>query len=100
MNLLFAIAQQQPVADEAAIAAAIAAALFILLIALAISLAINVAICAMLHVCLSRVPAQYRKMEPWQVWLLMIPIFNFAWNFIVYQRIQEAFYKYNISGKD
>ena len=33
-------------------------------------------------------------MEPWQVWLLLIPFFNFYWNFIVYQRIPESYQAY------
>lgn len=94
MNLLYTIAQQQPVIDEKAIMAMIGFILVFALIALAISLAINLAICAVHYVCLKRVPAEYRKMEPWQVWLLMIPIFNFFWNFMVYQRIPESYQAY------
>lgn len=98
MDLFFTIAQQQPAVDEKTIesifAAFVAIALIIAAISLAVSLAISIAICAVHYSCLARVPAEYRKMEPWQVWLLMIPIFNLAWNFFVYQRIPESYQAY------
>lgn len=94
MNLLYTIAQQQPVIDETMIAGIITTVIIVALIAMAVLLAINIAICALHYSCLARVPAEYRKMEPWQVWLLMIPIFNLAWNFFVYQRIPESYQAY------
>ena len=104
MDLLFTIAQQQPAVDEKTIASIFAAflaiALIIAAISLAVSLAISIAICAVHYSCLARVPAEYRKMEPWQVWLLMIPIFNFAWNFFVYQRIPESYQAYFAANGD
>ena len=94
MNLLYTIAQQQPVIDEKAIMAIFWFFLAFVLIASAIYLAINIAICALHYSCLARVPAEYRKMEPWQVWLLLIPVFNFAWSFFVYQKIPESYQAY------
>ena len=94
MSLLYTIAQQQPAIDEKWILGIITTILIVALIAMAISLAINIAICALHYSCLSRLPAEHRKMEPWQVWLLLIPIFNFFWNFMVYQRIPESYQSY------
>lgn len=94
MNLLYTIAQQQSAIDEKTIMALLGFFIVFVLIILGIWLVINIAICAVHYVCLKRVPAEYRKMEPWQVWLLMIPLFNFAWNFFVYQRIPESYQAY------
>ena len=94
MNLLYTMAQQQPPFDEKMLIGIITTFLIIALIAIAIKFVINIAICALHYSCLSRLPAEHRKMEPWQVWLLLIPFFNFFWNFIVYQKIPESYHAY------
>jgi len=38
-----------------------------------------------------KIPAEHRKISPWHVYLLLIPIFNLAWNFFVYPRIAKSF---------
>ena len=39
---------------------------------------------------LKAISPQNRKMQPGQVWLLLIPLFNYIWNFIVVSRISES----------
>jgi hypothetical protein len=44
---------------------------------------------------LNAVPPEHRKgITPNQVWLLLIPIFNLVWSFIVFQRLSESFQSY------
>lgn len=94
MNLLYTIAQQQPAIDEKWLIGIILTIFIVTLIVMAILLAINIAICALHYSCLLRLPAEFRKMEPWKVWLLLIPFFNFFWNFVVYQKIPESYQAY------
>jgi hypothetical protein len=61
---------------------------------LLVGLAIMAFICWNLMGCFSRVPAQYRKMEPTLVWLLMIPCFSLVWNFFVYLRLPDSYQAY------
>ena len=63
-------------------------------VAFGIALAIHVAVCALLSVCYSRIPMQFRKQEPGLVWLLMIPCFNVVWNFFVYPRLADSYKAY------
>ena len=65
-------------------------ALFLLFVALAIS----VAICLLLQTYYKRVPQEHRIMEPALVWLLLIPCFNFVWNFFVFPRLAQSFKSY------
>ena len=67
MILIYTIAQQQPVVDEKWLMGILAFFLVVVLIAAAVMLAINIAICALHYSCLRRLPAEHRKMEPWQV---------------------------------
>jgi hypothetical protein len=69
--------------------------LFAMVIGLAIGLAIAALICYLISDALAKVPAQYHQnITPGQVWLLMIPFFNFYWNFVVYQRVPDTFKAY------
>lgn len=65
-----------------------------LLVGLVVMLAINALVCWLVSSCLARLPAEHRKMEPGQVWLLMIPCFSIVWNFFVFQRVPESFQSY------
>jgi hypothetical protein len=48
-----------------------------------------------LYDALNAVPSEHRKgITPNQVWLLLIPIFNLVWSFIVFQRLSESFQSY------
>src|SRR5947207_2203521 len=75
-------------------AAVVAAALTFGLILLAVGIAIHIVICALLYGCFTRIPPQFRKMEPGLVWLLLIPLVPLVWNFFVYQRLPESFQAY------
>lgn len=65
-----------------------------ILVALVIGLAINAVVCWLVSSSLARIPAEHRKMEPGQVWLLMIPCWGIVWNFFVFQRVPESFQSY------
>ena len=75
--------------------AAFAGAMLIVVVCVVlIGYAIQVFVCWNLMGCLQRLPAQYRKMEPALVWLLLIPCFHLLWNFFVYLRIPASYQAY------
>ena len=81
--------------DEAAAFAALMTILVIVgLITLVVVLAIKALVCYLLSLCISRVPEQFQLIEPWQVWLLMIPCFDLYWNFVVFAKIPQSFQAY------
>ena len=57
-----------------------------------------------LQKALEAVSPENRKMPPGQVWLCMIPIFNFVWMFFVVNKIADSFqlecYRLNIPTKE
>ena len=58
-------------------------------------LIINAIFCAIISGWLKHVPQQFQAMTPGQVWLLMIPIFNFYWMFRVYMMdVPQSFKNY------
>jgi len=62
----------------------------ILLIALAVSLVIAIFFLLTLSKALHRCSPRNRTMEPGQVWLNLIPLFNIVWQFITVTRIAES----------
>ncbi len=86
----FDFGQQPDVAAEGLLAGLLVG----MLIALAIVLAISIVICYLVYSCFQRIPAQHRQMEPWQVWLLLIPVFNLVWNFFVYPKLAKSYQSY------
>ncbi len=97
-NLLLFAQQQMPEfggeMPDAAVGGALAAlGIFLLFIVLAI-LAVYIVILYLLFSCYQRIPAQHRQMEPWQVWLLLIPFFNIVWNFFVFPRLAKSYQSY------
>lgn len=48
-------------------------------------------ICFLIIGALRRVPEAHRKMELKQVWLLIVPLFGYVWNFYVYRRVAASF---------
>ena len=90
---MFFIAQEAG-SDTAATAGLLAAVFFAILIAMIVSIAINVIICLLIYLPFSAVPIEHRKMQPGLVFLLLIPLFNVFWNFIVFLRIPESFESY------
>ncbi len=59
-----------------------------------IALCIEIVICFFLFKIYKRVPAQFRKMEPGLVWLLLIPCFNLVWNFFTFIRLSRSLKEY------
>jgi hypothetical protein len=82
-------------ADEAvAVVSLLAVMGVVALVVFVISLAMAVAVCLIVTSALARVPVEHRKMEPGQVWLLLIPCFGLVWNFFVFQRVPDSFRSY------
>ena len=91
---LITFAQQAPdfggeVPPEAAAALAV-----VFVVAMLVGLAIAILLLSLVFICFTRIPARHRQMEPWQVWLLLIPLFNIVWNFFVYPRLAKSFQSY------
>ena len=63
-------------------------------IAIVIVLAISILLLYLVYSCYQRIPAQHRQMEPWQVWLSLIPLFNLVWNFFVYPKLAKSYQSY------
>lgn len=84
----------QDMPSDAAMGGAIAAlGIFLVFIVLAV-LAIWLVILFLLFSCFKRIPAQHRQMEPWQVWLLLIPLFNIVWVFFVFPKLGKSYQGY------
>lgn len=76
------------------IAALVAVYMVAICVALVVGLAIQAVICWLVSTCYSRIPQQFREMEPGMVWLLMIPCFNLVWVFFVYPKLARSFKAY------
>lgn len=82
-------------AEVAAAAGAMAAAVFVAVgVILLVMFIINIVICAMLYSAQKRIPAEFQTLAPGLVWLLLIPLFNLVWNFLVFQKIPESYQRY------
>ena len=57
-------------------------------------LGILVLILYLLYDAQRAIPPEYRHVEPAQVWLLLIPLFNLVWNFFVYPQIADSYRSY------
>jgi hypothetical protein len=89
---LLTLAQQN--ADAAEAAGIIAAILGVLFVTVIVMVAISILICVLIYLPYKDVPAEHQKMAPGLVFLLLIPLFNIIWNFIVFLRIPESFQSY------
>jgi len=56
--------------------------------------ALAVLICYILSSALKRIPIHYRKQDPRMVWLLLIPLFPFAWNYFIFLPLARSFENY------
>jgi len=65
-------------------------AIIIGLIALAIGLIIAIFFCLTLQNLLKAIQKENRAMEPGMVWLILIPVFNIVWNFVVIINISKS----------
>ena len=61
---------------------------------LLIGLAITIATILLVSNALKDVPPKYRKIEPGMVWLLLIPLFNVVWTFVVLPGVSRSFQRY------
>jgi hypothetical protein len=75
-------------------AAAFAGIMFFLLVGAVIALAVAIVVLYLIFSCFQRIPAQHRQMEPWQVWLLLIPLFNLVWVFFVFPKLAKSYQSY------
>lgn len=66
----------------------------ILLALLLIRTAIFALICYIADTALKSIPRQYRRQKPGLIWLLLIPLFPFVWNYFVFPPIAKSFRDY------
>ena len=61
---------------------------------LLVLLALKITVLYLLYKDLEAVPAEFRRMEPSLVWLLLVPCFHLIWNFFVYTRVARSYQDY------
>jgi len=59
---------------------------FVIVFALVLTMAFLSAVARVLR----RVPSEHRRMEPGQVWLNLIPVFNIVWVTVTVERVAES----------
>jgi hypothetical protein len=59
-----------------------------------ISLALVIANLYFNFKALDKLPVQFRQMEPYQVFFLLIPCFNIVWNFFVFTKVPASLQSY------
>jgi len=77
-----------------------AAVIFFFMVVFAVMLAINIFVCWLLYRANEALPVAHRKIESWQAFLLLIPLFNLVWNFILFSRISGGFQSFFQSKND
>ena len=90
---MLALQNQNQMTDKQAAALALGVVGMVLILVL-VGLAIAIVICLLLYTAQKRVPMEHRRIEPGLVWLLLIPIFNYVWNFFVFLKIPESYQSY------
>jgi len=55
------------------------------------SFVINVVVCFLLYRLFQAVPPRCQRLTPELVWLLLIPVFNLAWNFVVFLKLSDSY---------
>ena len=65
-----------------------------LIVFILIVLIVNIVVCLLLYNCYKLIPGQFRKQDPTLVWLLMIPCFQFVWNFFVFPQLSDSYKAY------
>lgn len=94
MHELILFAQQNKFGQQPAAGGGDAAAAIGIIVAYGVAIVIGVFIQIMfllsLSRCLAAVSPRNRKMEPGQVWLNLIPIFNYVWLILTILRIAES----------
>lgn len=56
--------------------------------------ALAVVVCYILSSALKRIPIHHRKQDPRMVWLLLVPLFPFVWNYFVFLPLARSFEDY------
>lgn len=51
-------------------------------------------VCRITADCLAALPPEHRKQQPAMVWLLMIPLFPYVWNYFVFPPVAKSFANY------
>jgi hypothetical protein len=74
--------------------AAALAGLMVIGMILLVQLAIGILVAWLIYRANEALPAQHRKAESWQAFLLLIPLFNLVWNFILLARVSGGFQSY------
>ena len=80
-------------------ASAVAGLIVVGMILLA-QLAIGILVAWLIYRANEALAAQHRKAESWQAFLLLIPLFNLVWNFILLARVSGGFLSYFQSKND
>jgi hypothetical protein len=68
--------------------------LLVFIVMFAIALAIGAFICYQLYLAATRLPDANRKLAPASVFLLLVPLLNFVWLFIVVMKLSEGYQQY------
>jgi hypothetical protein len=81
--------------------ALIAGFIMIAVISSIVSIAICIVICYFIYNLYNSLPEEHQQMNPVMVWLLLIPCFNFIWNFFVFPKLSSSYQTYMQSiGED
>jgi hypothetical protein len=70
------------------------AGLLVILVLFAFALAIGVFVCYQLYLAAARLPEANRKLAPAAVFLLLVPVVNMVWLFIVVMKLSEGYQQY------
>ncbi len=63
-------------------------------VSLVVSLVIAIVLCILFKKNYEAIPEPYRKLEPNKVWLMLIPLFNLYWIFVVVLRLSDSYKAY------
>ena len=78
-------------ADSNALAAMLGGGCFIfVLLVLAVAIAVAVFYILTMQKALNLAGERHQKMQPAMVWLMLIPLFNLVWHFIVVKNVSES----------
>lgn len=69
-------------------------------VGLVIGIAVAIVLCVLFKKNYESIPAQFRLMEPNQVWLMLIPLFNLVWIYFVVLRLSDSYRAYFESRGD
>jgi len=88
----------EPSDEEAAVILGIG--IVVILVILLVSLAIGVFIAYVIYAAQNRVPREHQKLEPALVWLLVVPVLQIVWIFMVAIKVPESLKSYFDAQED